>query len=109
MSPTPAHLARYGLSREDYGALLDACGNRCPLCLKPFTASRRPCVDHSHKPPFRTRGLLCSPCNWLLGARSDDAGYYQAIVTYLCHPPAYRLPGPPRLHSDAEGLPATLK
>jgi hypothetical protein len=67
------------------------------MCLRPFTVSRPPCVDHDHRPPELTRGLLCHRCNRdVLGVLRDDVGFFKQIVSYLESPPASHLPGPRR-------------
>jgi recombination endonuclease VII len=95
---------KYHLTEEDFNTLLDACDHRCPLCGRPFTKGRPPVVDHEHALPMRVRGLLCSADNWLLGTRSENPEFYQAIANYLLSPPAFRLSGPPRHHGDAPTL-----
>ena len=73
----------YKLEPEDYQALLDATGGRCPICQN----ERRLVLDHDHScciGPVTCgeclRGLICDPCNSSLGwfeAHED------AIVAYL--------------------------
>jgi recombination endonuclease VII len=96
-------LARYGLSPEDWLEILAMTDNRCPICLKPFTAARPPVVDHDHGGP--TRGALCGPDNYELTMDRSDPARYERIAAYLRSPPASRLPGPPRRHRDAPPSP----
>ena len=66
----------YGLTKEDYGALLERQGGRCALCSEPF-GSKVPHVDHDYgcthpdkgsQCCYRcVRGLLCGPCNHFVG------------------------------------------
>lgn len=62
---------RYGITPEQYDALLAQQDGKCALCGNPPTGRRRLCVDHSHK-NGRVRALLCDPCNAGLGAFRDD-------------------------------------
>jgi hypothetical protein len=63
----------YGMSPEDYDALLEAQGHACAICRK-AVGQRRLAIDHDHGccPGKRScgqcvRGLLCTHCNRLLG------------------------------------------
>jgi Recombination endonuclease VII len=74
-------LARfYGISREQYEALLAQQGGVCGICRKP---PQEPlCVDHSHT-TGRVRGLLCRKCNTALGSFDDDVSVMAAGIAYL--------------------------
>jgi hypothetical protein len=74
-------LARfYGISREQYEALLAKQGGVCGVCRKP---PQEPlCVDHSHA-TGRVRGLLCRKCNTALGSFDDDVSVMAAGIAYL--------------------------
>ena len=64
---------RYGITLEDYDAMLVAQGGGCALCQRFPNEGRRLAVDHDHE-TGRIRGLLCNPCNVMLGwyeARQD--------------------------------------
>jgi|SRR6185369_16485045 len=65
-----SQLKRYGLSLEDYKALLVKQGLRCLIC-KNLTGSNL-CVDHNHR-TGKVRGLLCGPCNMALGLLQVDS------------------------------------
>jgi hypothetical protein len=64
-------LKKYGLTREQYEAILAFQGGKCAICLnEPKT--RRLAVDHDHT-TGQIRGLLCMNCNhYLLGYRKRD-------------------------------------
>jgi len=68
----------YGLSRDDYDALLALQGGVCAICSK-----NRPLgVDHCHL--FNeVRGLLCNKCNLGLGMFDDDPDRLRAAADYL--------------------------
>ena len=79
--------ATYGITPEEYEALLEYQGGVCAICLqRPVT--KRLAVDHNHR-TGAVRGLLCSRCNHdLLGALHDSLGVALRAVQYLGLPPA---------------------
>lgn len=84
----------YGISGDDYWALLEFQGGKCAICQKATGAARRLAVDHDHALEGResVRGILCSPCNKDVIGRLDQAGLQRAIK-YLDDPPARRFFG----------------
>ena len=70
---------RYGLSLDDYRAMLTRQGNACAICRKP---NAHLCIDHCHA-TGRVRGLLCNKCNTGLGCYDDDPGLMEAATAYL--------------------------
>lgn len=90
--------ATYGISGEEYWELYEAQGGRCVICQKATGATKRLAVDHDHSmcddhPPEKgcpkcIRGILCGPCNQLIG-RYDNAALRRAI-DYVDNPPAQR-------------------
>lgn len=54
----------YGLSGEEYTAMLLSQGGNCKLCKKPLI---KPVVEHNHL-TNEIRGITCSRCNWLISA-----------------------------------------
>lgn len=74
------HLARkYGLTPDQYDALLLAQGNVCSIC-----SSRRKtmCVDHDHS-TGEVRGILCRSCNAMLGQVGDNTAWLARAIQYL--------------------------
>ena len=73
---------RYGLRGwEEYEKILKRQGGGCGLCGKKVTSDgRRLAVDHCHE-TNRVRGILCSPCNRMLGL-IDRVGV-EKILYYL--------------------------
>jgi recombination endonuclease VII len=70
----------YGITPEEYAALLAAQHDVCAICKKKDRV--RLCVDHCHD--TRTvRGLLCKKCNTGLGCFDDDIERLRAAITYL--------------------------
>lgn len=59
----------------------------CGACLRPFTPSRRPAVDHNHR-TGKIRGALCTRCNLLLGQVNEDLDLLKGLVEYLENNPA---------------------
>lgn len=80
----------YGLGPGDYDRLYEAQGGKCYICQRATGSSRKLSVDHDHKTGF-VRGLLCRPCNDLLGHLRDDIEAAYRIVHYLRRPPAKAL------------------
>lgn len=77
----------YGISEEEYQALLAAQGGVCAICHQPETNTyrgrvRRLAVDHDHRTGER-RALLCSDCNVLLGHADDQPERLEAAAAYL--------------------------
>ena len=70
----------YGMSFDDYDALLSAQGEKCAICLGPFDT--RPHVDHCHE-TGKVRGLLCNRCNCGIGQLRDNVEILEAAVKYL--------------------------
>jgi hypothetical protein len=71
---------RYGISREDYAALLARQGGVCAICAKP--SKKTLCVDHCHS-TGKIRGLLCRKCNFGLGCYAEDQAAMIAALAYL--------------------------
>jgi hypothetical protein len=88
----------YGFERGEYGRLYLFQGKVCAICRRATGATRKLSVDHDHKTGL-VRGLLCRPCNDLLGHLRDDVATAQRIAAYLIAPPARHL-GIEALHED---------
>lgn len=85
---------RFGITAEQYGALLRAQGGRCAIC-RSVPRSKRLAVDHDHQ-TGEVRGLLCSGkersgCNVAIGILHDDVDIVQRAADYLRDPPARRI------------------
>lgn len=77
---------KYGLTLEDYDALLKAQGGGCAICNAsspggPKTSRHFP-VDHDHT-TGKVRGLLCNPCNKALGVFRDDPTLLLRALAYI--------------------------
>lgn len=58
--------SRYGITLEDYEALLAKQNGVCAICEQPCKTGERLSVDHNHATGV-VRGLLCRGCNFRLG------------------------------------------
>lgn len=83
--------ASFGISIEEYDAILARQGGVCAICRQ-RPVSKRLAVDHDHA-TGEVRGLLCSRCNHdLLGALHDSLEVALRVVAYLLLPPAQQSP-----------------
>lgn len=80
----------YGLKRGEYAKLYGFQGGVCALCRRATGASRRLSVDHDHA-SGAVRGLLCRPCNTLLGHARDKVEFFRRCIAYLNIPPFARM------------------
>jgi hypothetical protein len=80
---------RYGITIEQYEAMVIQQQGKCAICDKPEAAKwkgtdrvRSLSVDHCHS-TGRVRALLCHSCNRILGLLGDDVERLRRAVTYL--------------------------
>lgn len=80
---------KYGVSTEEYAALMVAQDGKCAICRRNEVARdartgrlRELAVDHCHK-SGKKRGLLCSQCNKGVGHFDDDIDRLRAAIAYL--------------------------
>lgn len=83
---------RYGITSEQYWALYGAQGGACYVCARATGAARKLSVDHDHTTGY-VRGLLCRPCNTMLGRMRDDSRAFERAAEYLRNPPAHDVIG----------------
>lgn len=88
----------YGLKSGEYGKIYLVQGGKCAICRRATGATRKLSVDHDHKDGL-VRGLLCRPCNDLLGHLRDDPAAGYRIAAYLVDPPAQQI-GIKAVHKD---------
>jgi len=81
-------LAVYGLTHDQYQAMLQEQNGVCAICKRPPTAKKRLAIDHDHDccPAGGScgkcvRGLLCFRCNSLIGR--TDADTLRSAIAYL--------------------------
>ena len=83
---------KYGISPEEYDAMLEEQNNKCKICLISFddktyifSDGRSPIhTDHCHT-TNKIRGLLCNFCNVGLGHFKDDPELLIKAANYLKH------------------------
>ena|SRR5690348_18489154 len=79
---------KYGVTPEQYGAMLAAQGGVCAICggspvgRTKGGPARWFDVDHDHA-TGKVRGLLCHPCNAVLGYARDRVDVLRAAAAYL--------------------------
>jgi len=76
----------YGITQEDYDAMLAAQDGVCAICGGPPRGRGKLndvfVVDHDHNTGV-IRGLLCSPCNTAVGQMDDDPERLRRAAVYL--------------------------
>jgi Recombination endonuclease VII len=77
----------YGLTPDDYRAMLEKQNSVCACCGQPETAVnngkvRALAVDHCHT-TGAVRGLLCAACNSSLGMLGEDPERVKALLKYI--------------------------
>lgn len=72
---------KYGITLEDWLAMLEAVDNKCELCGDAGTEAL--CVDHDHV-SGKVRGVLCRSCNRAIGQLGDNCEALWRAATYLC-------------------------
>ena len=74
---------RYGLTYEQWESMREAEEYSCMICgISEEEMSRKLDVDHCHE-SGKVRGLLCNPCNNMLGHARDNIAVLQAAAEYL--------------------------
>ena len=71
---------KYGISIDDYNALLIKQAGKCGICKKEKDETL--CVDHDHETGV-VRGLLCTSCNKAIGLLGDTRESLQSALDYL--------------------------
>lgn len=73
---------RYGVTRAEFDARVEAQGSRCAICGTSDHGSKEWHLDHNHS-TGAPRGLLCFQCNVGLGRFGDSVERLQSAVEYL--------------------------
>lgn len=81
-----SHLKQsYGLSLEDYNAMLTVQGERCAICNAPLEVGNlyKTNVDHDHT-TGRPRAILCRKCNSFVGyLETSDPEVVKSAIMYI--------------------------
>ena len=72
---------QYGMSIEEYDALLASQDGVCAICGS-LPVKKRLAVDHDHT-TNDVRGLLCTRCNTTLGRMKDDPALLRRAADYV--------------------------
>lgn len=74
----------YKITLEQYRKMLAEQEERCAICKRfpDETGQKVLCVDHDHD-DGTVRGLLCNPCNSLLGQAQDNPTRLRDAATYI--------------------------
>lgn len=75
-------IKKYGLSTEQYQAILLSQNGVCAICQKPPRPGTQLDVDHCHG-SGRVRGLLCRTCNAGLGLFRDNPEMLRVAARYV--------------------------
>jgi hypothetical protein len=93
-------LRKYGMTLTEYESIKEFQGNRCYICRVATGATKALAVDHDHHKEMNgsvtresLRGLLCGPCNHILGMARDDPEFFARAIEYLVSPPAQQALG----------------
>ncbi len=76
---------KYGITTEEYDAIFASQGGVCAVCKGTDVGrnghSYMP-VDHDHASGY-VRGILCNPCNKMIGHGRDNIGLFELAIAYL--------------------------
>jgi hypothetical protein len=100
-------LKRYGITVDDYYAILDRQEGRCAICRTDTPKMRKGCrqafvIDHDHA-TGQVRGLLCMNCNSGIGNLSDSIERVASALEYLRHWSSYEAARAGRKADEAQG------
>jgi hypothetical protein len=72
----------YGISLEEYDAMLVEQQGVCYVCNCPDRGGKRLAVDHNHN-TGAVRKLLCTNCNTVLGLINEDIIIMNKLINYI--------------------------
>lgn len=82
-------LREYGITTVQWNQIFDSQGRACAICRCTKPKSKIGwTTDHDHTGAKEVRGILCNPCNAVLGYLRDNTDSVTAIPDYLQNPPA---------------------
>jgi hypothetical protein len=74
--------SKYGLTREQHAAMLEAQAGLCAICKQPPRHKKGLVVDHNHA-TGKVRALVCGHCNVALGLLDEDPTRLRAAAEYV--------------------------
>lgn len=77
-----ARLRRYGLSVQQYEAMVLRARGHCECCGDEFT--EEPHIEHNHATKV-VRGLVCRRCNYAIAVVEDERLLHHALTWKLRH------------------------
>jgi hypothetical protein len=72
---------KYGITADEWDVQFRKQGKRCALC-RIKNPKRGWVTDHCHKTK-KVRGIICRPCNAILGFANDSIHLLQLAIKYL--------------------------
>lgn len=78
--------SKYGITDIDFELMLEKQNGTCAIC----SCAAAKVVDHCHRTGV-VRGLLCSPCNLMLGLANDNQKTLISALAYLSNEDAEKL------------------
>lgn len=90
---------KYGISQVQWEARFEQQDRVCACCGRSDPGSIIGwSTDHSHKPPYQIRGILCHKCNLRIGQLGDNyddvAANCERYLKYLARTEGLRVPSP---------------
>lgn len=74
---------KYNLTPDQFDSMFLSQGSCCAICKSPEPGSKKGwVVDHCHFSE-KVRGILCPPCNMMLGQSKDNLETLQSAIDYL--------------------------
>lgn len=78
-----SQLTKYGITPEDFDNLYNEQKGCCKGCgIHQSELAKRISVDHDHA-TNKVRGLLCQPCNTIIGLAKEDPNTLLELVNYI--------------------------
>lgn len=74
----------YGIGIEEYNLILERQGGGCAICglVTKMRGKVVLVVDHDHE-TGAVRGLLCNPCNLMMGRYDSDPDFVSRLLGYV--------------------------
>lgn len=72
----------YGLGPGEYEKMYEEQGGHCAICQRATGKTKRLAVDHDHDTGL-VRGLLCGPCNKMVGYFRNSSEAFLRAAAYL--------------------------